>query len=612
MGDGRGLKARSIAAIVLGVAVLVQLLFQLSVLRSLTLTLDDLLLTILAPADPQHSGVALVTIDEDSIEGAACRSPLDRDLLAGLISRLDGMGVRAIGLDLLFDQPTLGAADAHLARALRATRAPIVVITAQPGTAMTDRQRAWHLEYLAGLSKGFANIIKDRLDSTVRRQQPVDVEGGLSFPAALAAAVGAPVARTGTEIAWHGRPTAGTPPFPVYSAAMVQYLPRVWLADRVVLIGTSLGGADRHRTPFSVLEGSTSGVEIQAHILAQLLDGRQMPRLPSWLGLALPSTAAIGGLLVAMSGFGFAAQLALAFLAPLAIVVAAGSLYALGGPLAWPLPPMLAWVTAQGLTSMQLVMRERADRRVLMQLFSHHLSAPIARQVWEARDTFLVGGRPRPQTLTATVLFADIEGSTGIAEALEPEALMDWLEFYLQRMVPIVGRHDGVVLRFIGDGLLAAFGVPVPRLDDTAVETDARNAVACAREMAAELEKLNDDLFARGLPHIGIRIGIQTGEMTAGSVGHSEHLEYVLMGDSVNTAARLESYAKNLRVPGCSSCTILVGGATARRLSSDVPLRSVGEIELKGKGSRVPVSEVLTGTGGKLVVQKGGGLCDGA
>ncbi|MFL5336244.1 MAG: CHASE2 domain-containing protein [Geminicoccaceae bacterium] len=612
MGDGTGLKSRTITAIVLGAAVLVQLLLQLPPLRSLSLTLDDLLLTFLAPAEPQHPGLALVTIDEDSLEGAVCRSPLDRDLLAGLISRLDRLGVRAIGLDLLLDQPTLAAADAHLARALRAPHAPIVVITAQPGTAMTDRQRAWHGEYLAGLPKGFANLTKDRLDGTVRRQEPVDAEGGLSFPAALAAAVGVQVDRTGTEIAWHGRPGPGTPPFPVYSAAMVQYLPPAWLAGRVVLIGTSLGSTDRHRTPFWALEGSTSGVDIQAHILAQLLDGTRMLRLPGWLDLALPAAAALGGLAVATSGLGLAAQLSLALLAPLAMLGTAGGVYALGGPLAWPLPSMLAWLTAQGLATMPLVMRERADRRVLMQLFSHHLSAPIARQVWEARDTFLVGGRPRPQTLTATVLFSDIEGSTGIAEALDPQALMGWLELYLQRMVPIVDRHDGVVLRFIGDGLLAAFGVPVPRQHEAAVETDARNAVACAAEMAEQLGRLNDDLVARGLPRIGLRIGIQTGEMTAGSVGHSDHLEYALMGDSVNTAARLESYAKTVRVPGCSSCTILIGGATAHRLPPNLPLRAVGEIELRGKDSRVPVFEVLTDSAGTLVVHKGGRPCDSA
>ena len=593
MREGTGLTLRTVTAIILGAAVLAQLLFQLPLLRGLSLALDDLQLALLAPAKPQHPGVALVTIEEDSLEGAVCRSPLDRNLLAGLIEQLDRIGVRAIGLDLLLDQPTFAAADARLAQVMHTTAAPVVVITAQAGTAMTDRQRAWHADYLAGVRQGFANLIKDRLDSTVRRQQPFDGDGHPSLPAALALAVGTTVPPAGAEIAWHGRPAPDTPPFPVYSAQLIALLPPAWLAGRVVLIGTDLGSTDRHRTPFSVLDGSTSGVEIQAHILAQLLDGTAMPRLPGWAVLALPVLAAAGGLLVAASNLGLAAQLGLAFLAPLAILAGAACAYSLGGPLAWPLPPLLAWLAAQGLTTLQIVMRERADRRILMRLFAHHLSVPIARQVWAARDTFLVGGRPKPQTLTATVLFSDIEGSTSIAEALEPEALMTWLEIYLDRMVAIVDRHEGVVLRFIGDGILAAFGVPVPRHSEDAVALDARRAVSCAVAMAQALPDLDRELAERGLPPVRIRIGIQTGEMTAGSVGRSEHLEYAIMGDSVNTAARLEAFTKTLRGPGSPPCTIVIGGATARRLEPATPLRPVGSLELRGKEASVSAFEVL-------------------
>jgi adenylate cyclase len=272
--------------------------------------------------------------------------------------------------------------------------------------------------------------------------------------------------------------------------------------------------------------------------------------------------------------------------------LAAGA-YAVGGPLAWPLPPMVAWLAAQGAATFALVTRERADRRVLMRLFAHHLSTPIAREIWEARDTFLAGGRPRPQNLTATVLFSDIEGFTAITEALGPEALMRWLEGYLDRMVAVVDRHGGVVLRFIGDAVFAAFGVPVPRADETAVAEDARRAVACARSMADEVGALNAELAAQGLPSVGIRIGIQTGPMTAGSLGRSTHLEYALMGDAVNTAARLEAYAKTLRGPGAPACTILVGAATRARLGPEVTLRPVGEIGLRGKKETVGVFEMM-------------------
>jgi adenylate cyclase len=111
--------------------------------------------------------------------------------------------------------------------------------------------------------------------------------------------------------------------------------------------------------------------------------------------------------------------------------------------------------------------------------------------------------------------------------------------------------------------------------------------------MAEEVGALNAELAAKGLPRIGIRIGVQTGPMTAGSLGRSAHLEYALMGDAVNTAARLEAYAKTLRGQGAPACTILVGAATRARLGPEVALRPVGEVGLRGKEEKVGVFEVV-------------------
>src|SRR5689334_11582262 len=177
MRDGAGLSPLIAAAIVLGASVLALLLPWLPPFRALTLGLDALLLAALAPAEPQHPGVAIVAIDEDTLAAAACRSPIDRLLLAGLVDRLDTAGVRAIGLDVLLDQPTTPEADARLAQALRRARAPVVTITAQAGTAMDERQRAWHGAYLAGLATGFANLARDRVDGVVRRYRSASRAG---------------------------------------------------------------------------------------------------------------------------------------------------------------------------------------------------------------------------------------------------------------------------------------------------------------------------------------------------------------------------------------------------------------------------------------------------
>src|SRR3954452_956260 len=130
------------------------------------------------------------------------------------------------------------------------------------------------------------------------------------------------------------RPTPDAPPSPVYPAAALEHLPPAWLAGRVVLVGTTLDGVDRHRTPLSLLGPDMPGVEIQAHVLAQLLDGRRLPRPPAWLDLAAVPLAAGGGLLVAAAGLGLLAQLGAAFLVPLAMLGLTAGPYAAGGPLA--------------------------------------------------------------------------------------------------------------------------------------------------------------------------------------------------------------------------------------------------------------------------------------
>lgn len=563
--------------------------------------IEDQLVARFSPPEPQNGGIAVVALAEGTFAGLACRSPVDRDFLADLVNHLEQAGVRAIGLDILFDAPTRPEADDRLRRRLTGAAVPLVAITALAATPLSDRQRVFHRAYLAGVPQGYANLAKDGIDGTVRWHRPGggdgagDGPGMVSFPARLALALGATVPAAPFRIAWHGRPNPDTPPFPVYPAELVRLLPAAWLAGRVVLVGAVVAGDDRHRTPLS-RGGATPaddapGVEIQAHVLAQLLDGRRHPRVP-FVVEAL-ATATFAGAGVAATAAGLPVWgLAAAGVAVLAALWAGGAwLYAAGGPLVPLLPPSLAWLGGLGGMAAWLSLRERADRRVLMHLFAHHVSEPVAAAIWRERAAFMAGGRPKPQHLTATVLFSDIADFTPVCEALEPEPLMRWLETYLEIMVRTVVAHDGIVLRFIGDGILAVFGVPVARTSQDAIDADARHAVRCALDMARELEALNRTWQAEGLPPVGLRIGIHTGPMIAGSLGGLRHREYSLLGDTVNTAARLEAFAKTLPADG-RRCRIVIGEATWRALAGTVPARPVGEVALKGKRKAVQVWHV--------------------
>src|ERR1044071_6377134 len=123
---------------------------------------------------------------------------------------------------------------------------------------------------------------------------------------------------------------------------------------------------------------------------------------------------------------------------------------------------------------------------------------------------------------------------------MEPRVLLDFLNEYFSGMVESVMHHQGVVDKFIGDAIMAVFGAPVPEPED------ALNAVRAALEMRARLEQINETFQARGLPEIRAGIGLHSGQVVAGNMGHVERMEYTVIGDAVNLASRLEGMTKEL------------------------------------------------------------------
>ncbi|HYG90232.1 MAG TPA: adenylate/guanylate cyclase domain-containing protein [Azospirillum sp.] len=579
-----------VVAIILAVAALAIGLTRLvPPLRSADETFGDLLIAHVSPPEPQHADVALVILGEDSFATLACRSPVDRGFLADLIGQLEAAKVRAIGMDILFDQPTFPQLDERLRRRMLDASVPVVAITALDQTPLTEQQRHFLDEFTSGIPRGHANLAKDPLDSTVRWHVPYGRDGTPSLPAQLAALADSKVPHEPFRIAWRGRPNPDTPPFPVYSAEAVPVLPKEWLAGRLVLVGTALTGIDQHRTPLSLASSSTPGVEIGAHILAQMLDGRGSPRLPFTEEAVLVVVMSAAGVALAMAGLPLWLLSLTSILLLFGLWAAGTMLFSSGGPLVPLMAPSVAWLIGIAAMTAHLSLRERADRRVLMHLFANHVSQPVADEIWRERATFMAGNRPRPQQLTATVLFSDIEGFTTICEALEPEPLIRWLEGYLDAMVRIVTAHDGVVLRFIGDAVLAVFGAPVARTTQAQIDADAERAVRCAMQMGRELVTLNQQWQAEGLPAVGIRIGLHTGPLVAGSLGGLRHMEYSLLGDTANTAARLESHGKTVAMRTSRHCRIIIGDPTWRAVEGKIRVLPVGEVSLKGKKNTVRI-----------------------
>ena len=554
---------------------------------------DDILQAHFASKEPQDDAIVIISISESTLSGLVCRSPIDRAFLSRLVAQLEAAGTRAIGLDILFDMPTWPDADRALRDQILQAHIPVVVITTHAATPLAEAQRRYLDAYVTGLEHGYANLVKERLDDAVRWHEPRLGPDELSFPAKIAQLLGAEVPPAPFEIAWHGRPDDATGPFRIYPAESVGLLPPGWLKGKIALVGAVLADTDRHRTPLSVLGQNTPGVEIQAHVVSQLLEHRTHARIAPASNLALALGLALLG-----------AVLGSRRLAPLLQVAAAGlGLGAYTGVVVWviagagPLLPLvggsLAWLIGIGGAVGVSLWHERAERRVWQSLFARHVSTPVADQIWRERRTFMAGGRPKPQELTATILFSDIEGFSTVAEQLGPARLMSWLETYMERMVGIVTDHRGIVLQFIGDGLLAAYGVPLARTSPQEIAADAVAAVRSALAMADAALQLRAEFAARGLPAVHVRVGIQTGPIVVGSLGGAKRLEYALVGDTVVTASRLEQLCKTLRGPGSEACTIILGDATRACLGNKFRLDDIGQAPLKGKAHLVQIYKLL-------------------
>jgi class 3 adenylate cyclase/tetratricopeptide (TPR) repeat protein len=184
---------------------------------------------------------------------------------------------------------------------------------------------------------------------------------------------------------------------------------------------------------------------------------------------------------------------------------------------------------------------------------------------------------PQEVRKTVTIVFSDLKGSTAMAEKLDSEAVREVMSRYFDEMRGALERHGGTIEKYIGDAIMAVFGLPRVH------EDDALRAVRAAVEMRERLAALNEELEQRWGVTIGNRTGVNTGEVVAGDVTTGQRL---VTGDTVNTAARLEQAAP--------TCEVLIGEATYRLVRHAVEVEPVEPLELKGKAERVPAYRLVS------------------
>lgn len=227
---------------------------------------------------------------------------------------------------------------------------------------------------------------------------------------------------------------------------------------------------------------------------------------------------------------------------------------------------------------LMLELHERvAEQERVMQVFQKYVPASVVSEVVSrhAGESLLDG-----ESRIVSVMVVDIRGFTTLAASMEPKNVVHLLNDYFSVMSDCVRRHQGSVNKFLGDGLLALFGAPISHLENQA------NAVLCALEMVERLEAFNrshEDVLGDGLR---IGIGINTGEAVVGNIGSEDRIEYTVIGDVVNVAARLEDLTRE--VPN----SILVSRSTYHAVEDLVSVNEWGERTVRGRPEGLSVYEV--------------------
>ncbi|HYM30475.1 MAG TPA: adenylate/guanylate cyclase domain-containing protein [Candidatus Cybelea sp.] len=554
-------------------------------------SLRDIRVSLLARASEPRTDMAILAITEDTLDQMPYRSPVDRGFLAGLLDYLAQAGARGVMLDVLFTQSTEPSKDAALAQAMRKFPAPLVVAWGDPGPEITARQYEFLRQYDAGVTHGYANLIRDNIGGAVRRLnvwQTGARDPDPTMAAAMAKALGRPLPAQNIALDYIVGPDAETPAIPTFPAHLAApgangappVLPPAFFAGKVVLIGADLLGADRFATPFTtglgVRAGNMAGVTIHAQSLAQLLDGRQLKETGPIAGWAIIVAAAALGIALAALDLTLWGRLAAAALGIAGIWAAVLLAYSQTAYQLPTVPPSLGFVLGLGAASFYFQRRFLLERRFVRGALAHYVPEGVVALLEKEPWRLKLGGERRDLTF----LFTDIAGFTALSERAEPTRLVAALNQYLDGATKIVLEHEGSVDKYIGDAVVAVFGA----FDDTG--RHAEKAVACALAIDAFAAAFAAEQRAGGLDFGITRIGVNSGSAIIGNFGGEKRFDYTAIGDAVNIASRLEGANKYLGTRIC------VAASSAEHAGSIV-CRPAARLYVKGRDRGIDVCEPL-------------------
>lgn len=560
---------------------------HLAFLASLENIAADIRVAAFQPPMQQSREIAVVAITEDTLSRFAYRSPVDRAFLASLLLQLEAKGAKAIGLDVLLDQPTEPGKDVLLAKTIRQLKTPLFISYTNTPSHVTEDQLDYLNQFVPKEFRASANLATDPFDGAVRWIFPGETGPGVppSFARMAISMMGQPMPpTTQPAIAWRAAPDAETPPFPIYPAHAIAALPKEWFENRLLLVGATLSITDRHRTPMAILyddaRGMMPGILVQAHSISQLLDGRSAERPSGLLTFLFSLIFAVGGVAIGLlkRSIAFSFLMGIIVLTFLWLIGMLG--YAHGLPLVPLLAPSLALALSLWMMDTFIGKAERKQKEFIQGAFSRYVSPAVVEQLVDNPAALSLTGKRQE----ASFLFTDIAEFTSLSEKLSSDRLSNLLNAYLNGACEIIQKHQGTIDKFIGDAIMAVFNAPLPQADHQ------ERAVRCALELDTYAERFRATQNENGIPLGVTRIGLHSGTATIGNFGSQARMDFTALGDTVNIAARTEGVNKYFGTRICCTQEIMQG-------CPNLLFLPVGEVVLKGKEKAVALYQPIHNSG---------------
>ncbi len=530
------------------------------------------------PSDIVLVAISLAAEQELEAHHLESRSPLPRKYDAEVVDRLRHAGARAIAMDMEFTHETTPEQDDALIEAIGRARGKVIVgtskVTSDGGTAIFGGEPTLLREI--GVRPSEVQLTLDTDGSVRRFAHELNHLGSLPVVAAEAMTgrtIPASTFEGGTLPINYAGP-AETFQSISYAKVLRGEFPAGLFRGKLAIVGASSPILqDLHATPTS--GGTMPGPEIWANATSTLLQGVPLRDAPGWLNLALivilGSVVPLGSLQVRPRR-SLLSALALAAVFTIAVQVAFNR-----GLIVDFVYPLLALALGTLGTLAVLYMVTTIERQHVRDMFARFVPADVVDQVVASTGEDLrLGGVERD----CTILFSDLRGFTSFSETQSPEHVIEVVNYYLNEMTEAILAAGGTLISYMGDGIMAAFGAPLEQDDH------ADRALRAAREMVGpRLERFNTWLVEQGHESgFAMGVGLNSGSVMAGNVGSEQRVEYTTIGDTTNTASRLEGMTKG------SGHMLFVADTTRERMKqAPDSLILVGELEVRGRVEPVPV-----------------------